>query len=288
MQIKMTLKFFTLTLFLNRLALLNSESWSSSCKRLWFSQKPKLRLKAKQQLPLFVIAATSIVFHFKSEYLLLSLLFWFWVWSSSHCILRDNCLHYKGGWGGGDNPNKACFGRRTQFFQKFGNFIRNQETTSMKIFWDTWYISRTWQKKIGTSAGTIFLKYGKKSARRFKFAGWFSFSHCCAQTAFVRTVTPHTTAISIATDRWVELVHFAFPMDITWYLSEEFHLRHKFAYEHIEQKENSLENIIRSQLGTQNIEFKELYHFIQKIVKNFSSQLTYENQRAGRGSIQKK
>lgn len=193
---------------------------------------------------------------------MLSLLFWFWVWSSSHCILRDNCLHYKGGWGGGDNPNKACFGRRTQFFQKFGNFIRNQET--MEIFWETWYISRTWWKKIGTPS-TIFLKSGKKSARHFKFAGWFSVSQCCAQTAFARTVTLHTTATS--TDRWVELVHFAFPMDITWYLSEEFHLRHKFAYEHIEQKENSLENIIRSQLGTQNIEFKKYIISSKKLSK---------------------
>lgn len=118
-------------------------------------------------------------------------------------------LHYNGGWGGGDNPNKACFGRRTQFFQEFGNFIRNQET--LQISWETWYISGTWRKKIGPSS-TTFLKSGKKSPRYSKFAGWLSVSHCWTQTAFVRTVTPHTTAISL--DRWVELVHLLFQLTL--------------------------------------------------------------------------
>ena len=46
---------------------------------------------------LFGIAAASIVFHCKSQYLLLKLLFWFWVSSSLHCILRDNCYTTTGG-----------------------------------------------------------------------------------------------------------------------------------------------------------------------------------------------
>ena len=52
--------------------------------------KPKQKAKTTTVIVLSIgIVAPSIVLNDNSQYLLFSLLFWFWVSSQSHCILRE-------------------------------------------------------------------------------------------------------------------------------------------------------------------------------------------------------